>query len=187
MFGGTFDPPHIGHLVAARDACDQLGLDRVLLVVANVPWQKVGERTISPVADRWAMVRAATDGSERLEACDVEIRRGGPSYMVDTLDELRRALHDAALYLLVGTDTAAGLATWHDWERLAGLARLVVFPRPGSQDERPPLGVEFDLLDTPQLEVSSTDLRERVREGRTIEHLVPDAVRRVIGERGLYR
>ena len=108
VFGGTFDPPHIGHLVAAVDAQQVLGLDVVLLVVAAVPWQKVGERAISPAGERVAMVRAAVADRPGLEVSELEIRRGGPSYTADTLAELRHAEPDADLFVILGRDAAAG-------------------------------------------------------------------------------
>ena len=103
VFGGTFDPPHIGHLVAAVDAQRELGLDVVLLVVANVPWQKVESREISPTEDRLALVRAAAEDTPFLQVSDIEIRRGGSSYTADTLAELRREEPDAELFVILGT------------------------------------------------------------------------------------
>ena len=187
VFGGTFDPPHIGHLVIADDAREQLGLDGVLLMVANLPWQKVGTREVSTVTDLLDMVNAALADELHLTASTIEIERGGPSYMVDTLDELTAANPDTDWFLLVGSDAAAGLDTWHAYERLTELATIVVFPRPGHEDQRPPAGIDYELLRTPLLEVSSSDLRSRVGSGRSIRHLVPDSVRRLIVERDLYR
>ncbi|MBV9255052.1 MAG: nicotinate-nicotinamide nucleotide adenylyltransferase, partial [Actinobacteria bacterium] len=112
VLGGTFDPVHIGHLVAAVNARHTLDLDQVLLVVANVPWQKAGARVITPAPDRLAMVRAAVDDVDGLEASDLEIARGGESYTVDTLAELQRIHPGAELYLIVGADLVAELDTW---------------------------------------------------------------------------
>lgn len=185
VFGGTFDPPHVGHLVAAADARHALDLDVVLLVVANAPWQKLGERRISPAADRLAMVTAAVADEPGLEASDLEIRRGGLSYSADTLEAMRTAEPDAELFLILGNDAAAGFATWERHEEVARLARLVVVDRPGTPT---PIhdGFDWTRVDIPELEISSTELRQRVAEGRSIRYLTPDAVVTCIQERGLY-
>lgn len=185
VFGGTFDPPHIGHLVAAIDALQGLELDVVLLVVANAPWQKLGERTISPAADRLAMVEAAIDGRPGLEASDVEIRRGGLSYTADTLADLLAEEPDAELFLILGNDAAAGFATWERHEEVAELAHLVVVDRPGTPT---PIddGFEWTRIDIPELEISSTELRQRIAGGRSVEYLTPPRVVAYVRERGLY-
>lgn len=186
MFGGTFDPPHIGHLVAAIDALQGLPLDSVLLVVANHPWQKVGQRDISPAEDRLAMVRAAVSDRPGLEVSDQEIRRGGPSYTADTLAELRAADPDVDLYVILGNDAAAGFETWERHDEVLALAHLVVVDRPGTPT---PIddGLPWTRIDIPELEISSTELRQRVAEGRSIDYLTPSAVVRCIADRGLYR
>jgi nicotinate-nucleotide adenylyltransferase len=185
IFGGTFDPPHVGHLVAAVEARDALALDVVLLVVANVPWQKVGSRAISPAADRLAMVRAAVADEPGLEVSDLEIRRGGDTYTADTLADLRAEEPDAELFVVVGADAAAGFTTWDRYEQVAEEATLVVVDRPGAGG---PLDARFPWVrvDIPELEVSSTDLRARVAAGRSVRYLTPDAVATCIAERGLY-
>jgi nicotinate-nucleotide adenylyltransferase len=186
VFGGTFDPPHVGHLVAAGDARHALDLDVVLFVVAHLPWQKVGERTISAADDRLAMVRAAVADNDHLEACDLEIRRGGPSFTADTLAELGAAEPDATLFCILGNDAAAGFATWERHEEVARRARLVVVDRPGTPT---PIddGFEWTRVDIPELEISSTELRRRVGEGRSIRYLTPPAVVTCISQRELYR
>ncbi|MEZ5138840.1 MAG: nicotinate-nucleotide adenylyltransferase [Acidimicrobiales bacterium] len=186
IFGGTFDPPHIGHLVAALEARDALDLDVVLLVVANVPWQKAGSRTISSADDRLAMVRAAAEGADGLEVSELEVRRGGDSYTADTLADLRRDEPDAELFVILGRDAAAGFATWERYEDVAAAATLVVVDRPGPAvqlDGR----FAWQRVDIPELELSSTELRERVAAGRSIRYLTTDGVASVIAERGLYR
>ena len=185
VFGGTFDPPHIGHLVTAADVRFRLGLDVVLMVVANEPWQKVGTRSVSPAADRFAMVQAAVGDEPGVEASDVELRRGGPSYTIDTLEALHHDDPDAQLFLVLGGDAAAGLDTWERPADVAAAATIVVVDRPGSVSEVPE-GFQVDRVDVPRLEVSSTELRERVRDGRPTRHLLPDAVISLIAERGLY-
>jgi nicotinate-nucleotide adenylyltransferase len=140
VFGGTYDPPHVGHLVAALAVRHALDLDRVLLTVANEPWQKSGSRKISPAEDRLAMVRAAVDGVEGLEASAIEIERGGPSFSVDTLEALAAADPTGERFLVLGADAAAGLGTWERAEALPGLATLVVVDRPGMDAPPAPQG-----------------------------------------------
>lgn len=185
LFGGTFDPPHVGHLVAAGDARHALGLDVVRLVVANAPWQKVAERRISAADDRLAMVRAAVADVEGLEASDVEIRRGGLSYTADTLATMRTEDPDSELFLILGNDAAAGFATWDRHDEVAALAHLVVVDRPGTPT---PIddGFSWTRIDIPELEISSTELRQRVADGRSVRYLTPDAVVTCMFERGLY-
>lgn len=187
VFGGTFDPPHIGHLVAAAEAGHALDLDRVLLVVANDPWQKRGERHISAASDRLSMVRAAVRGVRGLEASDREITRGGSSYTVETLTELREDDPGGERFLILGGDAAAGLGTWERFEEIPALATLVLVDRPGVPTHEPPLGWAFERVAMPRLDVSSTDLRDRVRAGRPIDFLTPPGVVSVIVERRLYR
>lgn len=185
VFGGTFDPVHVGHLVTAVNVRHELALDRVLLVVANDPWQKA-DADVTPAADRLAMVTAAVRGVTGLEVCDLELRRGGPSYTADTLAELARAHPAAELHLVVGSDAAGGLSTWERVEEVQALARLVVVARPGAEAVRPPPGWEHRVVEVPRLDVSSTDLRARVADGRPLDWLVTTAVVRVIEERHLY-
>lgn len=186
VFGGTFDPPHVGHLVAAVDALQELQLDTVLLVVANVPWQKLGQRPISSADDRLAMVRAAVADRPGIEVSDLEIRRGGHSYTADTLADLRAIDPDAELFVILGNDAAAGFASWERHDEVADLAHLVVVDRPGTPT---PIddAYSWTRIDIPELEISSTELRQRVAEGRSIDYLTPAAVVRCIHERGLYR
>ncbi|MBV6507588.1 MAG: putative nicotinate-nucleotide adenylyltransferase [Acidimicrobiales bacterium] len=186
VFGGTFDPPHNGHLAVAVNAVHDLGLDRMLLVVANEPWQKVGTRTISAAADRLAMVAAAVEEVDRLEASDIEIRRGGPSYTADTLEELATAHPHAELFLVLGADSAAGLDTWERTDTVKALARIVVVDRPGARSGVLPPSWDGLHLEVPQLEVSSTELRRRAREGRPLDFLVPRSVVSVIRRHELY-
>jgi len=188
VFGGTFDPPHVGHLVSAVNVRHALGLDRVLLVVANVPWQKSGSRPISPAADRLAMVEAAVEGVPGLEACDLELARGGPSYSVETLQALATERADRDLFLILGSDAAAGLDTWERPDELRELATFVVVDRPGGgSDVTVPDGFRAMHVEVPRLEVSSTDLRARVVDGRPLDYLLTPAVISSIAARRLYR
>jgi nicotinate-nucleotide adenylyltransferase len=188
IFGGTFDPVHVGHLVAAVNARHDLDLDRVVLMVANVPWQKVGARQVTPAEDRYAMVKAAVGGVPGVEASRLEIDRGGPSYTADTISQLA-ALHPGAeLFVIVGWDVSAELATWERLHEVRDLASLVVVNRPGTQ---PPVGLleegwRLEEVSVPNLDISSTDLRARASTGRPLDYLVPGPAVRVIRERGLY-
>jgi len=191
VFGGTFDPVHVGHLVAAVNARAALGLDKVLLVVANVPWQKVGDRTISDAKDRLAMVEAAAASAEGVQASALEIERGGASYTADTLGDLRRRDPGAELFVIVGADVVSGLGTWERVDEVRRGATLVVVNRPGSDATAllAPLqaaGWRVEAIEVPALEISSTDLRERARTGRPLDYLVPEGAIAVIRDRGLY-
>lgn len=188
VFGGTFDPVHVGHLVAAVNARHTLGMDRVVLMVANVPWQKAGLRQVSPAEDRFAMVEAAVRAVPGLEASRLEIDRGGPSYTADTVAALRRAHPGSELFVIVGWDVSSELGTWERFEEVRDLATLVVVNRPGAPA---PVGLvqqgwRVQEVAVPNLEISSTDLRARAANGRPLDYLVPEAAVRVIRERGLY-
>lgn len=185
LFGGTFDPPHMGHLVTAVNVRHALSLDCVLLVVAGEPWQKVGQRVVTPATHRLAMVEAAVAGVPGLVASDVEVRRGGASYTADTLEALIAQHPDAELFTIVGDDAAAGFETWQRFERVAELSTLVVVDRPGVECQLPGRH-QWVHVEVPHLEVSSTDLRARITDGRPLEYLMPPAVIAAIRERGLY-
>jgi nicotinate-nucleotide adenylyltransferase len=186
LFGGTFDPPHVGHLVTAVNVRHELGLDRVLLVVAGRPWQKEASRRITSADDRFALVEAAVGPVEGIEGSRLEIDRTGPSYTADTLAELARRHPGAELFTILGSDAAAGLLTWERVEEVVTGSRLVVVERPGAH-EALPAGVDWIRVEVPHLEVSSTDLRARVTDGRPLDYLVPEGVLVEIERRGLYR
>jgi nicotinate-nucleotide adenylyltransferase len=191
IFGGTFDPIHIGHLVAAVNARFTLNLDRVLFVVANEPWQKVDERSVTPALDRLAMVEAALGDVEGLEASRIEIDRGGPSYTADTVAELRAVQPDARLYLIVGDDVVATLETWERLDEIRKETTIVIVNRPGSTVTEPGIGGELEgwdavAIEIPGIELSSSDLRERAVDGRPLDYLIPEAAVRMIRSRHLY-
>ena len=186
IFGGTFDPPHVGHLAAAVNVRHALALDVVLLVVANVPWQKAGERSVSPARDRLELVRLAVGDVDGLEVDDREIRRGGESYTADTVAELLDENPRRELFVIVGSDAAAGLPTWERVEEVRAGASFVVVDRPGGT-WAPPAGWQVERVEVPRLEISSTDLRARVADGRPLDYLVPPAVVSGIDRLGLYR
>jgi nicotinate-nucleotide adenylyltransferase len=190
ILGGTFDPIHIGHLAAAVNVRAALALDTVLFVVANLPWQKVGERSITEASDRFDLVTSAIGDVEGLEACALEIERGGPSYTIDTIDELRAASPDDELFLIVGSDVAASIDTWKQPDRIREAVTLVVMNRAGTAPVRPDATTlpawRAVFVEIPALAISSTDLRTRSASGQPLDFLVPDAAIRVIRERGLY-
>jgi len=185
LFGGTFDPPHVGHLVTAVNVRHALHLDLVVLMVANVPWQKEGSRRITPEDDRYALVEAAVAEVAGLVAGRDEIDRGGDSYTADTLKSMSDEFSGAELFTIVGDDAAAGFTTWDRYEEVAARSQLVVVDRPGESVEVPD---EFDWLrvEVPHLEVSSTDLRARFVDGRPLDYLITEPVLDVIRRRRLY-
>jgi nicotinate-nucleotide adenylyltransferase len=185
LFGGTFDPPHVGHLVTAVNVCHDLALDVMLLVVAGEPWQKVGGRHVTPAADRFAMVKAAVSGVAKLEACAIEIERPGPSYTADTLAELAERFPDATFFTVLGDDAAAAITTWERYEEVVERSQLVVVDRPGDQPPLPDVA-EWIRVEVPRLDVSSTDLRARFADGRPLDYLVPTSVLEVVANRHLY-
>lgn len=185
VLGGTFDPPHIGHLIVAQDAWSALGLDRVLFMPAAVPPHKRG-RVSTPPEVRLAMVEAACADDPRFEASDLEIRRGGTSYTVDTLRALKERDPQGALFFLVGADQFRELHTWRSPLEIARLAELVALSRPGFPIEEPRLELPYRRLDVTCVGVSATEIRRRVAAGEPIRYLVPPAVEAIIRARGLY-
>jgi nicotinate-nucleotide adenylyltransferase len=207
LFGGTFDPPHLGHLVVAQDALERLGLDRLLFVVAGLPPHKLGER-LSPASIRLEMVRAAVRGNPAFEVSAVEMDQAGPTYTVDTLRRFRSMHPEAHMFFLMGADQLAEFPEWKEPETVAALATVVAMTREGSGGEwgsggresmsggqgsvvgaGPAAGLagEFVRLPVTRLDLSSTDVRSRVREGRSIQYLVPPEVLGIIEDQGLYR
>ena len=194
VLGGTFDPPHIGHLWLATLAADELGLSRVWLVpAANPPHKR--RRSISHAADRVLMTRLAIANDPRLDVSLVELEREGPSYTVDTLVELRARQPGEDLVLIMAADSLAEIDTWREPERILELAVVAVGPRPGTPlPARGELSRRFGraaarihLLKGPALDVSASEIRRRVAAGRAIRYLVPRAVEDFIAERRLYR
>jgi nicotinate-nucleotide adenylyltransferase len=189
IFGGTFDPPHIGHLLVAGDALEALALDRVVFIPAAQQPLKGGVVT-APSRHRLAMVRALAGDDPRFEVDDVEIERGGLSFTVDTLRALReRWRHDdrLALFLLLGSDAAATLPNWRERDAVATLAEIVVLKR-GDAGTLPEEGQTVGRsITTRRVDVSSTEVRNRVRDGRPIRGFVPDAVAAYIESAALYR
>ena len=184
MLGGTFDPAHVGHVVAATESRWGLHLDQVLLVVAGDPWQKRGRVVASP-EDRLALARAAAFGVDGVEASAIEVERAGPSVTADTLEEL--AAPGRELFVLLGADAVANMTTWRRLDETRDLATVVVIERAGDAHAEPPgPGWRFERLSIPRLDVSSSDIRDRLGAGRPVDGLVPVAVMAEIEARGLY-
>jgi nicotinate-nucleotide adenylyltransferase len=193
ILGGTFNPPHMGHLVMAQDALDQLELDRVVLMPVATPPHK--EALEDPgAAARVDLCRLAVAGDERFEVSTLEVDRGGASFTVDTLRELHDLEPEHDLTFIVGGDMAQSLPAWREPEAVLALATLAVAEREGVRREDiarrlDPLhdGDRVVFFDMPRIDISSSAIRRRVAEGRPIRYLVPDAVNEAIAERGLYR
>jgi nicotinate-nucleotide adenylyltransferase len=195
ILGGTFDPPHIGHLWLATLAADAMALDRVLFMPAAQPPHKVGE-SVSRAADRLLMTRLAIAGNPLFDLCPIEMERPGPSYTIDSVDELERLYPgDTTLYLVMAADSLAQIDAWREPDLLLARIEWIVGPRPGDPlPDRSALEARFGenasrihLLEGPSLDVSSTALRARVADGHPIRYLVPRGVEELITERGLYR
>jgi nicotinate-nucleotide adenylyltransferase len=191
LFGGTFDPIHLGHLILAEQCREALDLDRVWFIVAGVPPHKQGERT--PAAHRLEMVRVAVAGHPAFEACDVETTRPGPHYSVETLGTIRRDRPEDELFFLIGADSLEDLPTWRDPAGIARLATIVVVNRPGIA-ERPPASLPdfgpgthpLAAVAVPPIGIASKDLRRRLAERRSIRYMVPRGVEAYIHAQGLY-
>jgi len=194
VFGGTFDPIHLGHLAAARSIRTTLKLDKVIFVPAGQPWMKAGT-PVSSINDRVEMVRLVVARRKAFELSTIEADRAGPSYAVDTMATLRRHLGSGSdLFFLLGSDALKDIAKWREPERLIRLCRLVAFARPGCRMPRsevlaaavPGFSERVIFVQVPQVDIKASDIRRRVVEGESIQRLVPRAVERYILEHGLY-
>jgi nicotinate-nucleotide adenylyltransferase len=187
VLGGTFDPIHIGHLLLAEAAREELGLKKVLFVPAGHQWRKEQvDRDIAPAQHRLEMVKLAIAGNEAFEASAMEIEREGPSYTVETLEALRAEMPGAQFWFVVGADALADMPHWHEANRIFELAAVCVAGRPGEDEGGGTFRDRVTRLEMPEIEISSTDIRERVRAGKSVRYMVPDAVGRYIEEQGLY-
>jgi nicotinate-nucleotide adenylyltransferase len=188
VMGGTFDPVHNGHLVAASEVASRFDLDEVVFVPTGEPWQKSDE-PVSPAEDRYLMTVIATASNPQFSVSRVDIDRSGPTYTIDTLHDLRdRFGGEVELFFITGADALAAILGWHRSEDLFGLAHFVGATRPGHRLADPgfPDG-SVSLVEVPALAISSTDCRTRVRSGHPVWYLVPDGVVQYISKRGLYR
>lgn len=187
VMGGTFDPIHHGHLVAASEVQARFGLDEVVFVPTGVPWQK-DEREVGPAEDRYLMTVVATASNPRFAVSRVDVDRHSPTYTVDTLTDLKEQFPDHELFFITGADALEQILSWDRIEELFSLAHLVGVTRPGFQldDEHLPGGA-VSLIEVPAMAISSTACRQRVAEGLPLWYLMPDGVVQYINKRGLYR
>ena len=185
VMGGTFDPIHHGHLVAASEVASHLGLDEVVFVPTGMPWQK---QKVSDSEHRYLMTVIATASNPSFTVSRVDIDRGGPTYTIDTLRDLRTQRPDADLFFITGADAVAQILSWRDHDELWNLAHFVAVSRPGHVLDTGGLPSEVvSRLEIPALAISSTDCRERVHRGDPVWYLVPDGVVQYISKHHLYR
>ena len=190
VMGGTFDPIHYGHLVTAEEALVQLALNEVIFVPTGQPWMKEG-RDVSPAEDRYLMTVIATASNPRFSVSRIEIDRGGPTYTVDTLRALAAENPDAELYFITGADAMLEIFEWKDPDEVLSQAHFIMATRPGYDlalldATESTHHSNVTVMNIPALAISSTDIRERVREGRPIRYLVPEGVKSFIEKAGLY-
>ncbi|QPK82840.1 nicotinate-nucleotide adenylyltransferase [Corynebacterium qintianiae] len=190
VMGGTFDPIHNGHLVAASEVADRFCLDEVVFVPTGDPWQKA-DRQVSDSEDRYLMTVIATASNPRFCVSRVDIDRGGPTYTIDTLKDLRAEYPAEQLYFITGADALSSIMSWHEWDQLFVLAEFVGVTRPGYELREDMLPAEHQervhLVEIPAMAISSTDCRERASEDRPVWYLVPDGVVQYIAKNDLYR
>jgi nicotinate-nucleotide adenylyltransferase len=197
VFGGTFDPVHLGHLVSAEQCREQARLDQVLFIPAARPPHKL-DRPTTPWAQRVEMLRLALAGQPAFRVDELEKERPGPSYTVDTLEELRKRSPELSLHLILGADCLPDLAQWHEPVRLFELAKVLVVARPGwpvwpveklrEELKLPPQrSLSFQVVGVPLIDIASRDLRERIRKGLSVRYLVPRAVECYIETHELYK
>lgn len=188
IFGGTFNPPHVGHLIVAEAVRERLKLDRIVFIPSYItPHKRKGEEALA--SHRLKMVRLAIRGNPFFSVSDVEVRRKGTSYTFETLETLQEEYHGAKLWLIMGIDNFVEFHTWRKPQRIAELATLVVMNRPTESDGTAKRSVRSvtEFVPVPEIQLSSTDIRRRVKEGKTIRFLVPEAVERYIMRMKLYR
>jgi nicotinate-nucleotide adenylyltransferase len=183
ILGGTFDPIHIGHLIAASSVYEALNLDSVVFIPAGDPWQK-RDRDLSPGQQRLEMVKLATENDDRFQVSDVEIVRSGPTYAVDTVREWKRLNPSDELFWIVGSDALSGIPSWHEWEAFVSEVTIVAVNRVGQNDAVP---FDFVSVDMPEVRISATELRDRFTNGLDTQYLVPKNVSRYISDQGLYQ
>jgi nicotinate-nucleotide adenylyltransferase len=186
LFGGTFDPPHVGHLIAAQDVCASLSLDRFVFVPAAEPPHK-RNRSVSPADVRLAMLEAAVAGNDAFEVSTIELNRSGPSFTVDTLRELHSKHGDDELHLVIGVDQVRDFGSWREPGQILELARLVMMTRNGEGSGAADAQFVHATVDVTRIDISSTLIRARVAAGQSIRYLVPDAVAAIIASEGLYK
>lgn len=182
--GGTFDPIHIGHLIAASEVHSALNLDSVWFIPARQPWQKA-DRKVSAAEHRLEMTKRAIEGDPRFEVSDIEINRDGPTRSVETVKQLKTTHPNIDIFWIVGADVATRIPTWHEWEEFVAAVTLVVVNRPDSGS----IGLlpfEYQNVEMPSVRISATQLRERYAQGLATKYLVPDAVDAYIKDHHLF-
>jgi nicotinate-nucleotide adenylyltransferase len=183
ILGGTFDPIHIGHLIAASSVYEELNLDSVVFIPAGDPWQK-RDRELSTGQQRLEMVRLATEGDTRFQVSDIEIARSGPTYAIDTVREWMKASPADELFWIVGSDALSGIPSWHEWEAFVNEVTIVAVNRVGQNDTVP---FDFVSVEMPEVRISATELRDRFTNHSDTQYLVPQKVSRYISDQGLYQ
>ena len=188
IFGGTFNPPHVAHLVAAENVCDHLKLDRVLFVPAAIPPHKLNEKIISAEL-RLQMVKLSIRDNSKFEVCDIELRRSGPSYSIDTIVELKGKFPGDDFFFIMGIDLLTDFYSWKNPDKILNECNVVVMDRPGfalaSVDKE--LLRQVEVVNVPSMDISSSDIRRRVKSGKSIKFLVPPAVEDYIYANSIYR
>ncbi|APT87346.1 nicotinate-nucleotide adenylyltransferase [Corynebacterium flavescens] len=189
IMGGTFDPIHHGHLVAASEVAYRFNLETVVFVPTGQPWQKKG-KVVSAAEHRYLMTMVATASNPRFTVSRVDIDREGPTYTIDTLRDMRKLFPDAELYFITGADSTASILSWRDWEEMLDMAHFVGVTRPGyelSTDMLPPGSRDaIELIEIPAMAISSTDCRRRAAAKKPVWYLVPDGVVQYIAKNNLY-
>jgi nicotinate-nucleotide adenylyltransferase len=183
ILGGTFDPIHIGHLIAASSVYEELNLDSVVFVPAGDPWQK-RDRELSTGQQRLEMVRLATGDDDRFQVSDIEIVRSGPTYAIDTVRKWKKQNPADELFWIVGSDALSGIPSWHEWEAFVSEVTIVAVNRVGQNDSVP---FDFVSVEMPEVRISATELRDRFTNHADTQYLVPPKVSQYISDQGLYQ
>lgn len=187
IFGGSFNPPHIAHLILAESLYENLSLDKVLFMPSSTPPHKQNDTLLDPT-DRLRLVNLAIVGNDRFSVSDLEIKRGGTSYTIETITALEDIYKDATLYLVVGFDNLVTFHHWREYRAILDRCMVVAMNRPGTEigNVRKEILEKTIIVDVPYLDISSTTIRERIRQGKSVRYLVPDAVLEEINKCGFY-
>lgn len=183
ILGGTFDPIHIGHLIAASSVYEALNLDTVVFIPAGDPWQK-RDRDLSAGQQRLEMVKLAIAGNDRFQASDIEIARSGATYAIDTVREWKKLNPADEIFWIVGSDALSGIPSWHEWESFVSEVTIVAVNRIGQND---PVPFDFISVEMPEVRISATELRDRFTNKLDTQYLVPQKVSQYISDQGLYQ
>lgn len=184
LMGGTFDPIHIAHLVAASEVIDTLNLDHIIFIPAGQPWQKADQK-ISPATDRLQMVDLAIKDDPRFSSSDIEIKRPGATYAIDTVRQLLAENPNNEYFWIVGADALVTMPSWHEFTELIKLVNVVAVNRNGVSSAE--VNFKYTFVEIPEIDISATQIRERVQLGKTIKYLVSSDVEKFISETGLYK